>query len=146
MIYKTVSTPVVFPTKNSTKKMASVTRNQQNKSLSSPVKQSDENNPDQLTNCLLLAVLKNNYEVTRFLAEEAAQNIDLERMVYAPEYEDWSCCMHRAGNYSASSQFRASILWYACRSSHLNIVKCLLQNGAGVNLASESRFNSTPLM
>lgn len=127
--------------------MASVIRNQQNKSLSSsPVKESDNITPGQLTNCLLLAVLKNNNEVTRFLAEETAQNIDLDRMVYAPEHEDWSCCMHRSGNYSVSGQFRANVLWYACRSSNLNIIKCLLQNGAGVNLASESRFNSTPLM
>lgn len=115
-----------------------IVRNQQ---MSSSMKNEES---DQVAGYLLLAVLRNNYEVTRFLVEEAC--IDLTQMIAAPEYEDWSY-MQRDGSYRPpNGQFKASILWYACRSSHLDIIKCLLRNGAAPNSASDSCFNSTPLM
>jgi ankyrin repeat protein len=103
------------------------------------------------TTCLLVACLKNNLEIVRYLIDNCGAS--LETLTSSRDFEDWDCLtffVNRSKRYNEilmpNFNYTATVLWHACRSSDIKIIKFLIQRNATVNSTTETSLNSTPLM
>ena len=98
------------------------------------------------TTCLLLAVLGRKLSITQFLIERCGS--DLEAITSSREHETSDALTYynlvegETGNWN----LKGPVLWHACRSSSLEIVRCLVQKGARVDSSSGTYAGSTSLM
>ena len=103
------------------------------------------------TTCLLVACLKNNLEIVRYLIDNCGAQ--LETLTSSRDFEDWDCLtffVNRSKRFNEilmpNFNYTATALWHACRSSDVKIIKFLIQRNAMVNSTTETSLNSTPLM
>lgn len=100
------------------------------------------------TTLLLIACLKDNLSIVRTLVNECKSS--LETLTNSKEHEETDYLTFKKTLNNSSNQsnfnFKAAVLWHACRSSDLQIIKFLVESGANVNANTETLFNSTPLM
>lgn len=101
--------------------------------------------------CLLIACLKNNLEIVRYLIDNCGANVD--QLTCSQDFEDWDSLtffINRSKRYNEllvpNFNYTASVLWHSCRSSEFKIIKFLVQRNANVNSTTETLYNSTPLM
>ena len=100
---------------------------------------------------LLSACFNGNQELINYLI--TVSRVNTEKLVSLGQYEDHdnitfytAFCRKNELKNQALFNMTAPVLWHACRSFNLNIVKQLVELGACVNSNSENRLNSTPLM
>jgi len=82
------------------------------------------------TTCLLVACLKNNLEIVRYLIDNCGAS--LETLTSSRDFEDWDCLtffVNRSKRYNEilmpNFNYTATVLWHACRSSDIKIIKFL---------------------
>jgi hypothetical protein len=100
---------------------------------------------------LLSACFNENQELINYLI--TVSRVNTEKLVSLGQYEGhdnitFYTAFSRKNELKKQALFNMSapVLWHACRSFNLNIVKQLVELGACVNSNSENRLNSTPLM
>ena len=100
---------------------------------------------------LLMACYNNNFEHIKFLILTGKFNT--EKLVSLGNYEDQDNITfftvqtnYYQLTYDPLFDVYAPVLWHACRSFSISIVKTLIEYGANVNGRSDSRLNATPLM
>ena len=100
------------------------------------------------TTLLLIACIKDNLSIIKTLINGC--NINLETLTNSKEHEARDYITFKKNFNNSGNQWnynlKATVLWHACRSSNLQVVKLLVENGANVNADTETLFNSTPLM
>jgi len=103
------------------------------------------------SSALLSACFNENHELIKYLI--TVSRVNTEKLVCMRQYEDhdsitFYTALSRKDHtkYQAIFNMTAPVLWHACRSFDIKIVKQLVELGACVNSKSETRLNSTPLM
>lgn len=103
------------------------------------------------SNCLLVACLKRQLTVVKFLVKECGA--DLEQLVLLNYTEDWDnmtfFTQYTNNEYHAKFNYTAPVLWHMCRNivfNELEIIAYLVSVGADANSKQETLCNSTPLM
>jgi ankyrin repeat protein len=98
--------------------------------------------------CLLIACLKNDLEIVRYLIDNCGAEIN--QLTSSKDFEEWdSLTFYKTKKHDLlvpNFNYTASPLWHACRSSDSKIIKFLIQRKANVNDTNETLLNSTPLM
>lgn len=102
-------------------------------------------------NCLFVALIRNNFKISKFLIDECSANLETNLSLKNSEYWDnfTFFSYETIYGYKALFNFAAPILWHICRLEsidNLETVKFLITNGAYVNTTAESYLGSTPLM
>ena len=100
---------------------------------------------------LLLACHNKNTEEIKFLIKTC--KVNTEKLVTLASYEEednisFSTVQTKKYQLTYETLFDVSapVLWHACRSFRMCVIKTLVECGANVNGRSDSRLSSTPLM
>jgi hypothetical protein len=100
---------------------------------------------------LLSACFNENQELIKYLI--TISRVNTEKLVSMGQFEDhdnitYYTAYHGKDEYRYKALFNmtAPVLWHACRTFSISVIRQLVELGACVNSKSETRLNSTPLM